>query len=136
MMAIRIALLGSIPESNIRVLPPARSIRQFLRMTFLFFSILAREFRQDNVRVIWITTFWSWAGYDVTSIVAGFFSGNDGPSIERGVSGGRRLIGDGSCLVIQCSKSEPVDGNLRIALLHQKDMKRHSCALCPLRMSF
>ena len=105
-------------------------------MAFLFFSIFAREFRQDNVRVIWIATFWPWAGNDASSIVAGLFSGNDRPSVEGGVPGSRRLIGDGSRLVIQYSKCEPVDGNLRIAFLHQKDMKRHSCAVCPLRVSF
>ena len=105
-------------------------------MTFLFFSIFAREFRQDNVRVIGIVTFWPWAGNDAPPIVAGLFSGNDGPSIERGIPGSRCLIGDDSRFVIRYSKSEPIDGNLRIALLHQKDMKRHSCAVCPLSMFF
>ena len=105
-------------------------------MTFLFFSIFAREFRQDNVRVIWIATFWPWAGNDVSPIVAGLFSGNDGPSIERGIPSSRYLISDVSRLVIQCCKSESIDGNLHIAFLHQKDMKRNSCGLCPLSMFF
>lgn len=105
-------------------------------MAFLFFSIFAREFRQDNVCVIRIATFRPWAGNDASPIVASLLSGNDGPSVECGIPSRRRLIGDDGRLVIRCSKSEPVDGNLRIALLHQKDMKRHSCAVCPLSMFF
>ncbi len=105
-------------------------------MTFLFFSIFAREFRQDNVRVIGIAMFWPWTCNDVSPVITGLFSGKDGPSVEYGVSSRRRLIGDDSRLVIQCSKSEPVDGNLRIPLLHQKDIKRNSCSLCPLSLFF
>lgn len=53
---------------------PGRRICQLLRVMFLFFSIFSREFRQDDVRMIWITTFWPWGSNDAPPIVPSLFS--------------------------------------------------------------
>lgn len=60
--------------SYLSTVTPGRSICQFLSMTFLFFSIFSRDLWQDDVRMIWITTFGPWGSNDAPPIVPSLFS--------------------------------------------------------------
>lgn len=85
-------------ESCFRRSRQREACASLLRMTFLFLSIFGRKFWEDDIRMIRIIVFWSWGSHDAPSIVTGLFSGNDGPSIERGTASRRLVVCDSVAL--------------------------------------
>lgn len=71
---------------------PARHIREFLRVSFLFFPIFRCDSWQNYVRMIWILI--KYRGSDYPPAISGGILGNDNrPSIELTVSGIAYTIG-------------------------------------------